>query len=46
MCVSRIVAGSGSTYIYGLCDATYKPGMTVDECKTFVKNGAFSARAR
>jgi 20S proteasome alpha/beta subunit len=33
------VGGSGSTYIYGLVDATYKEGMTKEECKTFVKTG-------
>lgn len=35
------VLGSGSTYIYGHCDATYKPGMTKEECFTFVSNGLF-----
>lgn len=33
------IGGSGSTYIYGYCDAEYKPGMTKDECIKFVKNG-------
>ena len=33
------LGGSGSSYIYGLVDATYREGMTKDECKTFVKNG-------
>ena len=33
--------GSGSTYIYGHCDATYKPGMTKEQCFTFVSNGLF-----
>ena len=33
------VVGSGSTYIYGHCDATYKAGMTKEECFTFVSNG-------
>ena len=31
--------GSGSTYIYGHCDANFKPGMTKDECLHFVTNG-------
>ena len=35
------VVGSGSTYIYGHCDATYKPGMTKEECFAFVSNGLF-----
>jgi 20S proteasome subunit beta 1 len=33
------IGGSGSTYIYGYCDATYKEGMTREECETFVLNG-------
>ena len=35
------IGGSGSTYIYGLVDATYKDGMTKAECQTFVKNGTY-----
>ena len=35
------IGGSGSTYIYGLVDATYKDGMTKEECQTFVKNGMY-----
>jgi Proteasome subunit len=31
------IGGSGSTYIYGLVDATYKEGMTKAECQAFVK---------
>ena len=31
--------GSGSTYIYGHCDATYKRNMTKEECYKFVANG-------
>ena len=30
--------GSGSTYVYGYCDATYKEGMTEEETVNFVKN--------
>ena len=30
------VGGSGSTYIFGLVDSLYKPGMTKNECKDFV----------
>lgn len=33
------IGGSGSTYIYGLVDSTYKEGMTKEECKAFVKTG-------
>ena len=33
------LGGSGSTYIYGLVDATYRDGMTKEECQNFVKNG-------
>jgi 20S proteasome alpha/beta subunit len=36
------LGGSGSSYIYGLVDATYKDGMTKEECQTFVKNGKYS----
>ena len=41
MCVrqSFAIGGSGSTYIYGYCDAHYKTGMTKEECIEFVKNG-------
>lgn len=31
-------AGSGSTYVYGYCDATYKEGWGRDETIEFVKN--------
>jgi 20S proteasome subunit beta 1 len=31
------IGGSGSTYIYGYCDANYKPNMTREECLSFVK---------
>jgi hypothetical protein len=30
--------GSGSTYVYGYCDATYKEGMSEDETVNFVRN--------
>lgn len=33
------IGGSGSTYIYGFCDSTWKPGMTKQETLEFVKNG-------
>ena len=36
------IGGSGSTYIYGLVDATYKVGMSKEECKNFVKTGKIS----
>ena len=34
------LGGSGSGYIYGYCDANYRPDMTRQECEEFVKNGA------
>ena len=40
------MGGSGSTYIYGLVDETYKEGMTKEECKEFVKNSIAHAMAR
>ena len=36
MCPST---GSGSTYVYGYCDAHFKPQMTRDECLEFVQSG-------
>jgi 20S proteasome subunit beta 1 len=33
------LGGSGSTYIYGLVDNTFKQGMTKEECKDFVRTG-------
>ena len=36
-----LISGSGSGYIYGYCDATFKPGMTKEQCFTFVSNGLF-----
>lgn len=33
------IGGSGSTFIYGYCDAMYKEGMTRDQCIEFTKNG-------
>jgi len=35
------IGGSGSTYIYGYCDATYRDGMNQEECIEFVKNCTF-----
>jgi len=33
------IGGSGSTYIYGFCDANFKENMTREEAINFVKNG-------
>jgi 20S proteasome subunit beta 1 len=33
------IGGSGSTYIYGYCDAAYKEGMSKEEAIQFTKNG-------
>ena len=38
------IGGSGSTYIYGHVDATYKSGMSKADCQTFVRNGARPVR--
>lgn len=35
------VGGSGSTYIFGLLDATYKENMSKTECQNFVKKCKF-----
>eukprot|EP00026_Physarum_polycephalum_P014775 Phypoly_transcript_15328.p1 GENE.Phypoly_transcript_15328~~Phypoly_transcript_15328.p1 ORF type:complete len:221 (+),score=39.21 Phypoly_transcript_15328:85-747(+) len=40
------IGGSGSTYIYGYCDATFKHGMTREECEKFVTNSLALAMAR
>ena len=40
------IGGSGSTYIYGFCDAYYKPGMTATQCEEFVKKALSHAMAR
>lgn len=33
------IGGSGSTYIYGYCDAQYRDGMSCTESEQFVTNG-------
>merc|ERR1719263_2337607 len=38
--------GSGATYIYGFCDAYYKPGMTKEQCEQFVIKALSHAMAR
>ncbi|KAJ9092379.1 hypothetical protein QFC21_006881 [Naganishia friedmannii] len=40
------IGGSGSTYVYGYCDATYKEGMSEDETVNFVRNTLALAMAR
>ncbi|ELR23376.1 beta1 proteasome1D, putative [Acanthamoeba castellanii str. Neff] len=40
------IGGSGSSYIYGYCDANYKPGMTKDEALAFVQNALSLAMSR
>lgn len=40
------IGGSGSSYIYGYCDAHFKEGMTKDQCVEFVKNALALAMAR
>lgn len=35
------IGGSGSTYIYGYCDATFREGWGRDETVEFVRNGMF-----
>ncbi|KXJ19818.1 proteasome subunit beta type-6 [Exaiptasia diaphana] len=48
MCVRQpfTIGGSGSTYIYGHCDASYKKGMTKEECFKFVSNAVALAMSR
>jgi 20S proteasome subunit beta 1 len=40
------MGGSGSTYIYGLVDHTFKQGMTKAECKDFVRRAIAHAMSR
>ncbi|TPX62965.1 hypothetical protein PhCBS80983_g00093 [Powellomyces hirtus] len=40
------IGGSGSTYIYGYCDAAYKEGMTKEEAIEFTKNSIALAMSR
>lgn len=38
LCSNYKALGSGSTYVYGYCDATYREGWGRDETVNFVKN--------
>jgi 20S proteasome subunit beta 1 len=40
------IAGSGSSYIYGYCDANWRPNMTKEECLQFVKTALAHAMSR
>lgn len=40
------IGGSGSTYIFGFCDAYYREGMTHAQCKEFVVKALSHAMAR
>ncbi|KAI8075411.1 proteasome subunit beta type-6 [Gilbertella persicaria] len=40
------IGGSGSTYIYGYCDATYRDDMSREECIEFVKHSLALAMSR
>ncbi|RUP52204.1 proteasome subunit beta type-6 [Jimgerdemannia flammicorona] len=40
------IGGSGSTYIYGYCDATFREDMSKDECMEFMKNSISLAMSR
>uniref|UniRef100_A0A8C4VQ85 proteasome endopeptidase complex n=1 Tax=Gopherus evgoodei TaxID=1825980 RepID=A0A8C4VQ85_9SAUR len=40
------VGGSGSSYIYGFVDASYKPGMSREECLSFTANALVLAMER
>lgn len=41
-----LLSGSGSTYVYGYCDATYQEGWGRDETVQFVKNTLSLAMSR
>lgn len=40
------LGGSGSTYIYGWCDANYRENMSKEECLEFVRKALALAMAR
>ena len=40
------IGGSGSTYIYGFCDAYFRKGMTKAQCEEFVVKALSHAMAR
>lgn len=40
------IGGSGSSYIYGYCDANYKPNMSEEQCISFVQNAISHALYR
>ncbi|CAM5139023.1 unnamed protein product [Natator depressus] len=40
------VGGSGSSYVYGFVDASYKPGMSQEECLSFTANALALAMER
>ena len=40
------MSGSGSTYVYGYIDANYKPNMTKQEAKEFLKKAVTLAMYR
>jgi len=40
------IGGSGSSYIYGYCDATWRPNMPRDDAERFVVNALSLAMAR
>jgi len=40
------IGGSGSTYIYGYCDANFREGFTREECLEFVRNSVGLAISR
>lgn len=40
------IGGSGSAYIYGLCDKMWRPNMSEEECRAFVIKSVSHAMAR
>jgi 20S proteasome subunit beta 1 len=40
------IGGSGSTFIYGYCDAKFQPGMSKAQCQQFVQSALAHAMAR
>jgi len=43
---SFALSGSGAAYIYGFCESTWKPGLTLDECRSIVLKALALASAQ
>lgn len=46
LCAVLHHSGSGSSYIYGFCDSTWRPGMSREQTLEFVKHALSLAMSR